>query len=308
MPHTVKIFTMADPLDYEALITSWTIHLKAERKSPDTLRAYLIGVRGWLAFCDREDIEPVLDRATVSAYIADLLDNGAEPNTARSRQLAVRRFSAFLAEEDEIDRDELVGLKPPKTDVKVVDALTEDQCKAMLKACSGKKFADRRDEALLRLLFEGILRAGELLALDLDDVDVVNGAAVVRRGKGGKGRPVPFGPATSRAIDRYLRLRKTHRLADQTPALWLAERRARLTYSGLRKQLLKRAEAAGVPDFHVHLTRHTGATRWLAAGGSEGGLMRVAGWSSRAMLDRYTASTAQKRAAEEARRLNLGDL
>lgn len=308
MPLLVKIPDMADLLDYEALITSWTIHLKAERKSPDTIRAYLIGLRGWLAFCEREGLAPVLDRGTVAAYVADLLDAGAEPNTARSRQLAVRRFSAFLAEEDEIPRDELLGLKPPKVDTKVVDALTDDQCRAMVKACVGKRFADRRDEAMVRLLFEGFMRASELLALDLEDVDVVNGAAVVRRGKGGKGRPVPFGPATSRAIDRYLRMRKTHRLADQTPALWLAERRARLTYSGLRKTLLRRAEAAEVPNFHVHLTRHTGATRWLQAGGSEGGLMRVAGWSSRAMLDRYTASTAAKRAAEEARRLNLGDI
>jgi integrase/recombinase XerD len=308
MTHIVKIFTMADMLDYPALITSWTIHLKAERKSPHTVRAYLIGVRGWLAYCDRESVAPVLDRATVSAYVADLLDNGLDAHTAKARQLAVKRFSSYLAEEEEIERDELLGLKPPKVDSKVVDTLTEDQCKALIKACSGKRFMDRRDEALVRLLLEGILRAGEILALDLEDVDVVNGSAIVRKGKGGRGRPVPFGPATSRAIDRYMRLRKTHRLADQSPALWLADRRARLTYSGLRKALLKRADSAGVEGWHIHLTRHTGATRWLEAGGSEGGLMSVAGWSSRAMLDRYTQSTAQKRAAEESHRLNLGDL
>lgn len=46
------------------------------------------------------------------------------------------------------------------------------------------------------------------------DVDIVAGAAVVRRGKGGKGRVVPFGPQTGRAIYRYLRLRRSHRLAS----------------------------------------------------------------------------------------------
>lgn len=304
----VKISGMADLPDYEALITSWTIHLRAERKSPDTVRAYLIGVRGWLAFCDREGIPPVLDRGCVSAYIASMLDNGAEPNTARSRQLAVRRFSAWLADEEELPRDELLGLRPPKTDIKIVEALTEDQMRALFKACAGKAFADRRDGALLRLLFESALRAHELLALDLDDIDLANGAAIISRGKGGRGRSVPFGSSTAQAIDRYLRVRKTHRLAEETPALWLAARRSRLTYSGLRKALLKRAEAAGVPDFHVHLTRHTAATRWLQAGGSEGSLMSIAGWSSRAMLDRYTASAKSKLAAEEARKLGLGDL
>jgi integrase/recombinase XerD len=298
---------MAQSLDYASLITSWSVHLKAERKSHLTIDSYVAGANGFLRYCEREHLEPVLDRRTVSAYIADLLDNGAEGTTARQRQLGVRRFSAWLAEEGEIDDDRLIGLKPPKVDEKIVEPLTDDECRALIKACKGTRFADRRDEAMLRLLLEGIVRAGELLALDVDDVDIVNGAAVIRRGKGGKGRPVPFGPQTGRAIDRYLRMRKAHRLADETPALWLAERRERLGYHGFRKTLLARAEAAGITGFHPHLTRHTGATRWLQKGGSEGGLMAVAGWTRRDMLDRYTKATKAMRAAEEARGLNLGD-
>ena len=69
-----------------------------------------------------------------------------------------------------------------------------------------------------------------------------------------------------------------------------------------------RAALAGIDDFHPHLLRHTAATRWLAAGGSEGGLMAIAGWRQRQMLDRYTAATASERAADEAKRLRLGDL
>ena len=65
---------------------------------------------------------------------------------------------------------------------------------------------------------------------------------------------------------------------------------------------------AGLNGFHPHLLRHTAASRWLAAGGSEGGLMAVAGWSTRDMIDRYTRATAAERAAAEARGLNLGDL
>lgn len=70
----------------------------------------------------------------------------------------------------------------------------------------------------------------------------------------------------------------------------------------------RRATAAGITGFHLHMLRNTAATRWLAAGGSENGLMAVAGWSSREMLDRYTQASASDRAAAEARKLNLGDL
>jgi integrase len=139
------------------------------------------------------------------------------------------------------------------------------------------------------------------------DVDLVRGVVTVRRGKGGKGRIAPFGPHTARAVDRYLRMRRTHRLAA-TSALWLGDRGKQLAYFGLRNTLQYRAELAGIKDFHPHLMRHTAASRWLAAGGSEGGLMAVAGWSTRDMIDRYTASTAAERAAAEARSLNLGEV
>jgi integrase len=79
-----------------------------------------------------------------------------------------------------------------------------------------------------------------------------------------------------------------------------------LGYNGLDKAMKVRARQAGVPGFHLHLLRHTAASRWLSAGGSEGGLMAVAGWRSREMLDRYTRATAAERAAAESRSLNLG--
>src|ERR1700739_2870434 len=151
------------------------------------------------------------------------------------------------------------------------------------------------------------MRAEEVLGLTVEDVELVRGLVTVRRGKGGKGRVAPFGPQTGRPIDRYMRSRRTHRLAD-TPALWLGDRGKELAYFGLRNTLQYRAELAGIKGFHVHLLRHTAASRWLAAGGSEGGLMAVAGWSTRDMIDRYTKSTAAERAAVEARSLGLGDL
>jgi integrase len=102
-------------------------------------------------------------------------------------------------------------------------------------------------------------------------------------------------------------MRRTHRLAS-TSALWLGDRGKELAYYGLRNTLQYRAETAGINDFHPHLMRHTAASRWLAAGGSEGGLMAVAGWSTRDMIDRYTRATSSERAAAEARGLGLGDL
>jgi integrase/recombinase XerD len=105
------------------------------------------------------------------------------------------------------------------------------------------------------------------------------------------------------ALDRYLRARRSHRLAE-TPALWLGDRGKAFSYDALHKTLGERARAAGIEGFRL---RHTAAHRWLAAGSSEGGLMAVAGWTRPDMLLRYTRAQASARAAAEARALGLGD-
>lgn len=295
------------PPDLAALLPSWELSLRAERKSAGTIRSYGDGVRRFLAWCDRTGSAAVLDRATLSAFVADLLEAGAEAATARSRQLALRRFSAWLAEEGELPADVLVGIRPVKLDTKVIEPLTDVQLRALLATCKGAELRERRDDALVRFMAETGTRAGEVVALGVADIDLLAGVATIRKGKGGKGRTVPFGPQTARALDRYLRVRRAHRLAD-TPALWLGDRGKEFSYDALHKSLGARAVAAGIAGFHPHLLRHTAAHRWLAAGGSEGGLMAVAGWTRPDMLLRYTRAQASSRAATEARALNLGDL
>jgi len=78
--------------------------------------------------------------------------------------------------------------------------------------------------------------------------------------------------------------------------------------TGLHKSPGYRARLAGVDGFHPHKLRHTAAHRWLSDGGSEGGLMAVAGWTRPDMLMRYSKAQASARAAEEARGLNLGEV
>lgn len=289
------------------MLPSWQLALTAERKSDSTIKIYSDGVNAFLRWCDETGTVPELTKLTVQTFTAALLARGAEPATARSRQLSLKRFSAWLTEEGELDADLLVGVKPPKLDTKVTEALDDDELKRLIKACQGKEFRDIRDMAVVRLMIETGMRAGEVVNLGLADVDLPRGLATVNRGKGGKGRIVPFSAQTATAIDRYMRARRGH-LREDSPRLFLGERGKMFSYDGLHKGLKGRAAKAGIERFHPHLLRHTAATRWLRAGGSEQGLMAVAGWSRHDMLDRYTSASASERAAAEARKLSLGDL
>lgn len=304
-----------NPADLTALVPSWVIHLRAERKTEGTIKTYLDGVRPFLAWCDTEERAP-LARVTLQEWTAGLLEAGRSPSTAKTRMQAVRHFARWLEEEGEIDANPFERMKPPKVDMPVVPVLTEPQLKALIKACQPPtpeertglpSLRHRRDEAIVRLMNETGMRASECLNVELGDLDMVESRVVVRRGKGGKGRTVAFGAQTAKALDRYMRVRRLHRLADG-PRLWLGDRGRELAYNGLYWALGQRAEKAGIADFHPHMLRHTSVDRWLAAGGSETGAMAQHGWASPEMLQRYGRANREQRAIDEARRLNLGEL
>lgn len=289
------------------LVDSWKLTLTVERKSKNTIGSYITGVRLYLAWCQNNGLPDEIDRRAAQSWIRDLLEGGAEASTARARLLALRLFSAWLTAEKEVSADVLLGLRSPKLDAKVVEPLNEDQLQALLRTCD-RTFIGVRDEAVIRFMAETGTRAGEVVAMGFpDDIDFKAGTAIVRRGKGGKGRLVAYGPKTAQVLDRYLRLRRQHKHAASSN-LWLGQQGDGFGYRALHKTLGARAAAAGLHNFHPHQLRHTWATRWLGAGGSEGGAMAVGGWSNRSMLDRYVRATASSRAAAEAQKLNLGDL
>jgi site-specific recombinase XerD len=293
-------------IDLADMLFSWQRSMRAANKSAATVDTYTAGVTGFLRWCDRTGAETELTKPNVQEFIADLVASGAQPATALTRQKALKQFAAWLVDEGELDADPLLGLSSPKQDRKVIEPLTDDQLKALIEACRGKEIKDRRDEAVVRLMAETGMRAGEVIALQVADVDLDRGLVVVRKGKGGKGRIVGISPQAIASLDRYLRARRAR--GYEGGNLWVGARGYSFGYQGLDQSLRQRARGAGIAGFHLHLMRHTAATRWLRAGGSEQGLMIVAGWSTRNMLDRYTSASASERAAAEARGLGLGDL
>jgi site-specific recombinase XerC len=117
-----------EPLDLADLADSWQTHLEAERKAANTVRLYLLGLQGFLRWCDQQGRPATLDRATVGAHVSALLKAGAEAATAKARHQALRRFAEWLVAEGELAENPLAGLKAPKVDVKVVRSWTTPSC------------------------------------------------------------------------------------------------------------------------------------------------------------------------------------
>jgi integrase/recombinase XerC/integrase/recombinase XerD len=168
-----------------------------------------------------------------------------------------------------------------------------DTVRRLLETC-GKDEIGTRDRAIILTLLDTGLRAGELLSLNIEDVDLKDGSIVVRKTKNRKGRIVFVGQQARRAIARYLALREN---PPRTAPLWLAYHtdgyEGRLSYDGLREIIRRRARMAGINPPTLHSFRRAFALTMLRNGVDLISLSRMMGHGSLPVLLRYLKHTKE---------------
>jgi integrase/recombinase XerC len=158
----------------------------------------------------------------------------------------------------------------------------------MLEHIRGDDAASVRDRAILEFLYATGLRVGEMVSLDLDDVDL-RGRTVRVVGKGGKERMVPFGTQSETTLRRWLAVARPSRLKGSTAALFLNLRGGRLTDRSVRRILDRRLREAAIhARVSPHALRHSFASHLLGAGADLRAIQELLGHSSLSTTQRYT--------------------
>jgi site-specific recombinase XerD len=305
---------MADPHpDFATLAESWDLALGADGYAANTVISYTKAVRSFAEWVG-PDISPEgATRDHVRGWVRSVRE-ATSSGTARSLLPGLRHFYRWMVAEGEMGADPTEGVRTPAPNDTVTTTLKVAQIRALLATCVGRegdRFVDRRDAAIILLFVDGGLRLAELAGLPTDAVSIRDRMVFVE-GKGSnrsgpRRRAVPLGVKATQAIDRYVRERRRHPYADQ-PQLWLGARgRPHLSPDGVDAMLKRRAAVAGLEAIHPHMFRHSWASEFRRAGGSEGDLMVLGGWHTRSMLDRYGREEAGERAREAYRKRSLGD-
>lgn len=288
------------------LIKSWLIDLRSRNLSPKTVTTYG-GAVGRLEDalperCRKDAAE--ISRDDLRDYFASIAATRT-PGGVSVDYRALQQFFKWADEiEEEITPNPMAKMRPPTVPETETRVLRAEEIKALRKACDGRDFMARRDQAIISLFLDTGIRRAELAGLQTEHINIELREAYVM-GKGRRARIVPFGHQTARALDRYERIRKSHKNAH-LPAYWLAERGGAMTNFGVDQAIRRRGRQAGIRDLHAHIFRHTFA-HYSKDVLNDDELMRLAGWKSRQMLGRYAASTAEERAREAGKRSALLD-
>lgn len=291
---------------FETFVDEFLGHVSLERGlSGHTLSAYRRDIEAWLRFCDLSGIDAASARADDVTEYLSRLRSGKPPATRPLRAASVARMLVsirslyrFLSAEGRIARDPTASVPSPRPSRPLPKAIALDDVLKLLDAPPATPLG-RRDSAILEVLYGAGLRISELVALDVDDVDLDDGSVSVRSGKGGKGRRVPLGKAARAALSAYLTgvrpdlARAAARSAGG--ALFLNARGGRISRQGCWKALKAHAQRAGIGDqVSPHTLRHSFATHLLDAGADIRVVQELLGHASVSTTQIYTLVTESK--------------
>jgi integrase/recombinase XerC len=251
-------------MTFDEAISSFELHLRAERNlSPHTQRAYLSDVRQFAESIGTASAPDAVRVDDVRAFLADR-HRRQSPTTLGRKLAALRTFFRFLVREGHREADPSVGIPAPRAARRLPNPLPVDDCHVLAEAlaqvpgAAGDPAADPRasrgalrDRALVELLYGAGIRVGELVALDVRDIDLHRGDVRVW-GKGRKERVVPLPAAARNALREYLDRRRHPGVLSEPLFTSLRSKKGemprRLDPRDVRRILRARARRAGVVD------------------------------------------------------------
>jgi site-specific recombinase XerD len=275
-----------------------TVDTAVARLAPDRVEEFLLTKK--LAGCTTKTLDeyrrwldrfaqdsPSADPLGVRAFFSHLAERGLRPTSQHKAFGVLKTFFRWCIEIGALTHDPLAGftIRLPKTLPRVP---TEDEVRDVLRQCP-ETFVGRRNRALILVLADAGLRAGEVLRLLIEDWTPQERSLFVRCGKGRKDRVVFLSPTTARAIRAYLAMRHEARREDY---LFVDAQERPLTKRHLVQILHRLSVRAGLPRerrIHPHALRHFAATAWLRSGMGLDEVRRLLGHESLSTTLRYSS-------------------
>ena len=271
---------MSDP---QILVEQYLRYLTVVRNcSGHTLSAYK---REILRFADF--LHKPLAQATpqdVTAFISKLRHKDLSSKSIQRNLSAIRSFYSYLLDQEIITTNPATIARPPKVKRRLPKVLDTDQA-ARLLDFQPQNAKEKRDKAIIELLYGSGLRLMEVVGLSIKDLDLAAGFVTVL-GKGNKVRLVPLGRLCIKALDEWLAEHPS--IATDAP-LFPSKNGQPISPRTIQKRLKDIAVTQlGDNSLHPHMLRHSYATHMLESSGDLRGIQELLGHNDISTTQIYT--------------------
>jgi len=286
----------------EELIARFIDHLRFEKNaSPHTVKNYHSDLRQFLAYLDKTGGQGTattiavddLDHLSIREYMGHLYQRRLARTSIARKISTLRAFFRFLRQMELIETNPTRLVASPRLPRKIPPHLEKDQVAALLEAPAPETDGGRRDRAVMELLYATGMRVGELVDLNLADIDLDEGIARIR-GKGRKERLVPFGDTAREMLARYypVRQRLLFTARDNrrdSQAVFLNLQGGRLSARSVSRIIERYIARVSVRlKISPHSLRHSFATHLMNAGADLRVIQELLGHASLSTTQKYT--------------------
>jgi len=259
--------------------------------SKNTVSSYKNDISSFLSWLNKKQINyQQVSGKNINEFISNLFNSGLKSSSINRKISSIKHFYLFLSKKKIIKYSPADEIETPKQEKYLPISMSEDEVERLLSSPNSNRIIERRDKAMIEILYATGMRISELVNLKLTDVDF-NRSVLKVFGKGSKERLVPYGEKAAEALDIYLRDRKR----SDSKNIFLSNRGSQITRGAFWQRIkiyIKRENLKS--SISPHTLRHAFATHLLNRGADLRSVQILLGHSDLSTTQIYTHIAKQR--------------
>ena len=259
--------------------------------SKNTVSSYKNDISSFISWLNKKQINyQQVSGKKINEFISNLFDSGLKSSSINRKISSIKHFYLFLSKKKIIKYSPADEIETPQQEKYLPISMSEDEVERLLSSPNSNRIIERRDKAMIEILYATGMRISELVNLKLTDVDF-NRSVLKVFGKGSKERLVPYGEKAAEALDIYLRDRKR----SDSKNVFLSNRGSQITRGAFWQRIkiyIKRENLKS--SISPHTLRHAFATHLLNRGADLRSVQILLGHSDLSTTQIYTHIAKQR--------------
>ena len=260
--------------------------------SKNTIKAYEVDIERFIQWLKQNNKSDYLNakEIQINKYISHLFKTHLKSSSINRKISSIKAFYLFLMKKNILKVSPIAEIVTPKQEKYLPNSMSESEIEKLLKSPNTKLKIEKRDRAMIEMLYATGMRISELVNLKITNLDIQR-CVVKVLGKGSKERLIPFGEVASEALNDYMKDRQD----SSSKEIFLSNRGTKMSRQAFWSRMKVYLRREGLKDsISPHTLRHAFATHLLNRGADLRSVQLLLGHSDLSTTQIYTHIAKQR--------------